>query len=114
MQSRTLRLIGLQVEMVEIFPGWSFLVILRVDRVESIKSLSLRCFCTNRFRMMEPREVVMVPRLRGQDLLFGGAETLDFAPPSNKISDYWGGSCPPCPPYNYLTASFAMKSFIAG
>ena len=45
----------------------------------------------------------MVPRLRGQDLLFGGAETLDFAPPSNKISDYWGGSCPPCPPYNYLT-----------
>ena len=40
----------------------------------------------------------MVPRLRGQDLLFGGAETLDFAPPSNKISDYWGGSCPPCPP----------------
>ena len=45
----------------------------------------------------------MVPRLRGQDLLFGGAETLDFAPPSNKISDYWGGSCLPCPPYNYLT-----------
>ena len=30
----------------------------------------------------------MVPRLRGQDLLFGGAETLDFAPSSNKISDY--------------------------
>ena len=44
----------------------------------------------------------MVPRLRGQDLLFGGAETLDFAPSSNKISDYWGGSCPPRPPHNYL------------
>ena len=39
-QSRTLRLIGLQVEMVEIFPGWSFLVILRVDRVESINLLN--------------------------------------------------------------------------
>ena len=48
-QSRTLRLIGLQVEMVEIFPGWSFLVILRVDRVESI-NLKINI---NRFRMME-------------------------------------------------------------
>ena len=45
-QSRTLRLIGLQVE---IFPGWSFLVILRVDRVESI-NLKVNI---NRFRMME-------------------------------------------------------------
>ena len=45
-QSRTLRLIGLQVE---IFPGWSFLVILRVDRVESI-NLKINI---NRFRMME-------------------------------------------------------------
>ena len=42
----------------------------------------------------------MVQRLRGQDLLFGGAKPLDFAPSSNKISDYWGGSCPP---YNYPT-----------
>ena len=70
------------------------------------------------------REVVMVQRLRGQDLLFGGAEPLDFAPSSNKISDYWGGSCPPCPPYNYLTGfiqwsvtmktiSFSLSSLLA-
>ena len=48
----------------------------------------------------------MVGILEGQNLLsvgFLGGRTLDSAPSSNRIPDYWGGQLPPCPPYNYPT-----------
>ena len=34
---------------------------------------------------------------------YWGGKTYDFAPFSLKRPKYWGGSCPLCPPYNYLT-----------
>ena len=61
----------------------------RVWKVVKVHYLS----CQTYQKYSRCREVVMVQRLRGQDLLFGGAEPLDFAPSSNKISDN----------YNYLT-----------
>ena len=49
----------------------------------------------------------MVLILGGQDILtqnIGGAKHTFlpcFAPFSLDFPNYWGGSCPPCPPYNY-------------
>ena len=51
----------------------------------------------------------MVPRLRGQDLLFGGAETLDFAPLVIKSPIIGGAAAPPAPP---ITTSLLKKQFV--